>query len=89
MVPVEGQDWDSDPFELVREGDILRARGVTDMKGFVAAALTFATTVDIGPEDRPLHIVLTYDEETGCFGGERHRAISSKGNSARHSMSSG
>ena len=68
VVPVEGQDWDSEPFELVREGDILRARGVTDMKGFVAAALTFATTADIGPEDRPLHIVLTYDEETGCFG---------------------
>ncbi|MEI4484897.1 acetylornithine deacetylase [Frigidibacter sp. MR17.14] len=68
VVPVEGQSWSGDPFRLLRDGDSLRARGVTDMKGFVAAALTFALEAEIVAADAPLHLVLTYDEETGCFG---------------------
>jgi len=68
VVPVEGQQWSSDPFKLTQKDGKLFARGAVDMKGFLAAALSLATTLDLRALDRPLHLVLTYDEETGCFG---------------------
>lgn len=41
VVPVEGQDWDTDPFTLVDKGDgNLYARGSSDMKGFIACCLS-------------------------------------------------
>src|SRR6185437_16839840 len=36
VVPVSGQQWNSDPFVLTRRGDRLYGRGTTDMKGFLA-----------------------------------------------------
>ncbi|MEL6941666.1 MAG: M20/M25/M40 family metallo-hydrolase, partial [Bacteroidota bacterium] len=40
VVPVEGQDWTSDPFVLTDKGDgKLYARGSCDMKGFIACCL--------------------------------------------------
>ena len=39
VVPVDGQDWSSDPFKPeVRDGK-LYGRGACDMKGFVGTAL--------------------------------------------------
>src|SRR5688572_1183069 len=40
VVPVDGQAWQSDPFELVPRESRLYARGSCDMKGFIAAALS-------------------------------------------------
>ena len=39
VVPVAGQPWDTDPFELIENGDKLYARGSADMKGFIACCL--------------------------------------------------
>ncbi|PTQ09985.1 acetylornithine deacetylase [Sphingomonas oleivorans] len=68
VVPVEGQDWSSDPFRLdIRDGRAF-GRGVADMKGFIACALSAAARLNDAPLKRPIHVALTYDEEVGCIG---------------------
>ncbi|MCB1479030.1 MAG: M20/M25/M40 family metallo-hydrolase, partial [Rhodobiaceae bacterium] len=70
VVPVEGQDWSTDPFVLHEAGDRLYGRGTCDMKGFIAAALAMAPRFAELDLARPLHFAFTYDEETGCLGGQ-------------------
>ncbi|MEL7738544.1 acetylornithine deacetylase [Citromicrobium bathyomarinum] len=66
VVPVDGQDWSSDPW-TVREADgKLFGRGVADMKGFIALALAFVPRFVAGK--LPVHLALSYDEEVGCQG---------------------
>ncbi|NVK34101.1 MAG: acetylornithine deacetylase [Rhodobacteraceae bacterium] len=68
VVPAPDQEWTSDPFLLQERGDALYGRGTCDMKGFIAAVLAmvpYYAELDLA---RPLHIALTYDEETGCLG---------------------
>ncbi|MCR8725724.1 acetylornithine deacetylase [Frigidibacter sp. ROC022] len=68
VVPVEGQPWTTDPFELSERNDRLYGRGTCDMKGFIAAAVAMAPVLAERVRDRPLHFAFTYDEEVGCFG---------------------
>jgi acetylornithine deacetylase len=68
VVPVEGQAWTSDPFELRQEGDRLYGRGTADMKGFVAVAVHAMIRAAAAPLRRPLHLALSCDEEVGCLG---------------------
>ncbi|MCF2903398.1 acetylornithine deacetylase [Octadecabacter sp. CECT 8868] len=68
VVPVTDQDWASDPFELTQSNDRLYGRGACDMKGFIAACLAVAETIDANSLARPLHFAFTYDEEVGCLG---------------------
>jgi acetylornithine deacetylase len=70
VVPVEGQDWSSDPFTLERRGTRLYGRGSTDMKGFLAAALALVPEAGKAGLRRPLHLAISYDEEIGCFGAD-------------------
>jgi acetylornithine deacetylase len=68
VVPVDGQDWSSDPFQAeVRDGK-LYGRGACDMKGFVAVALALAPEIGKAKLARPIHFALSYDEEVGCVG---------------------
>ncbi len=68
VVPVDGQDWSSDPFKAeVRDGK-LYGRGACDMKGFVGVALSLAPAMAAAKLKRPLHFALSYDEEVGCVG---------------------
>lgn len=71
VVPVTDQDWDTDPFTMVERDGRLYGRGTCDMKGFIAAALALAETIDASELRRPLHFAFTYDEETGCIGAQR------------------
>jgi acetylornithine deacetylase len=68
VVPVDGQDWSSDPFAMRREDGNLYGRGTCDMKGFIAAALAKAPDYAALPLARPVHFAFTYDEEIGCLG---------------------
>jgi len=68
VVPVEGQNWTSDPFQLREAEGRLYGRGSADMKGFAATALALAPEMCAAGLKRPIHIALSYDEEVGCLG---------------------
>ena len=67
-VPVEGQNWSTDPFSLSERDGRLYGRGTCDMKGFLAAALASVPLFKSRALKRPLHIIISYDEEIGCIG---------------------
>ena len=68
VVPVDGQDWSTDPFTVVEKNGRLYGRGTCDMKGFDALALWAVPLALEAGVKRPLQIALSYDEEIGCTG---------------------
>ena len=68
VVPVVGQDWDTDPFTVVEKDGKLYGRGTCDMKGFDALALAAVPLALQRGIKRPIQIALSYDEEVGCLG---------------------
>ena len=68
VVPVDGQDWSSDPFEIVEREGKLYGRGTSDMKSFVAVALALVPDFLARELETPIHLALSYDEEIGCVG---------------------
>jgi acetylornithine deacetylase len=68
VVPVDGQDWSSEPFTCVLRDDRLYGRGTTDMKGFIACALALIPEFRAMRLAAPIHLALSYDEEVGCKG---------------------
>ncbi len=68
VVPVDGQDWSSDPFAAEVRGDKLFGRGACDMKGFIGVALALVPQIARAKLTRPIHFALSYDEEVGCAG---------------------
>ena len=68
VVPVAGQQWSSDPFTLRMADGRIYGRGSCDMKGFDAIALAMIPAFKAAGLRRPIHILLSYDEETNCEG---------------------
>jgi acetylornithine deacetylase len=68
VVPVEGQAWTHDPFEMVEQDGKLFGRGTCDMKGFLGVCLALVPEMQALDLKRPLHLVFSYDEEVGCLG---------------------
>src|SRR3712207_3989677 len=68
VVPVAGQSWTSDPFRLRIEHGRAYGRGAVDMKGFCALALALVPDFLAAGLKTPIHILLSYDEETTCLG---------------------
>jgi len=66
VVPIDGQDWQSDPWTLTPKDGLLHGRGTCDMKGFIALALAAVPLFVRGV--KPVHLAISYDEEIGCLG---------------------
>lgn len=70
VVPVEGQNWSSDPFRAdIRDGR-LYGRGSSDMKGFLALVLAHVLRFREAATEVPVHLAFSYDEEVGCAGAD-------------------
>jgi len=68
VVPVEDQDWSTDPFTMHCADGRLYGRGTCDMKGFIAAAVAMAPRFAARDLRRPVTFAFTHDEEVGCLG---------------------
>ncbi|WP_233544998.1 acetylornithine deacetylase [Pseudooceanicola sediminis] len=68
VVPVTGQSWTRDPFELHHAEGNFYGRGTADMKGFLAVAIRAMLIAAARPLRLPLHLAISYDEEIGCMG---------------------
>lgn len=70
VVPVEGQEWSTDPFTLTDKGDEnLYGRGSCDMKGFIACCLAVLPEMIQADLKKPIYFAFSYDEEIGCLAG--------------------
>ncbi len=67
-VPVDGQEWSSDPYVMTERDGLLYGRGTCDMKGFLASALALVPKLAAGELERPVHLSFSHDEEVGCTG---------------------
>ena len=68
IVPVEGQNWLSEPFKLLKKNDKYYGRGTCDMKGFIAVCLSLVPEIKKKKLKKPIHFIFSYDEEIGCVG---------------------
>jgi acetylornithine deacetylase len=68
VVPVDGQNWSSDPFKAVIRDGRLYGRGSCDMKGFIAVCLNNSRHILNAELPVPVHLAFSYDEEVGCVG---------------------
>ena len=68
VVPIDGQLWNSDPFQLTEKNKLLFGRGTCDMKSFIAIGLTLIPDMLVAKIKKPIHFALSYDEEIGCAG---------------------
>jgi acetylornithine deacetylase len=68
VVPIDGQQWDTDPFKpVIRDGKLF-GRGSCDMKGYIGVVLTSLPELLAAKLDKPVHFAFSYDEEIGCVG---------------------
>jgi len=68
VVPVDGQPWSSDPFQMVERDGKLYGRGTCDMKAFLAIGLALVPEMLAKPLTAPFHFAISFDEEVGCTG---------------------
>ncbi|MCF6231628.1 MAG: acetylornithine deacetylase [Rhodobacteraceae bacterium] len=68
VVPVSGQNWATDPFDLVEKDGRVYGRGSCDMKGFLASVLAAVPEMIKTDLISPFYLAFSYDEEVGCTG---------------------
>ena len=71
VVPTTGQDWNSNPYQMLSDDQLLIGRGACDMKGFIACVLAALPQISAGSLQTPIHLAFSYDEEIGCVGAKR------------------
>ncbi len=68
VVPVDGQEWSTDPFQTEIKNQKMFGRGTCDMKGFIAICLVKIEEILEADLATPIHFAFSYDEEVGCVG---------------------
>lgn len=68
VVPVDGQQWKTNPFSAVQKDNKIYGRGTSDMKGFLAVMLSLVPYLQHKSLQQPVHFAFSYDEEVGCCG---------------------
>jgi len=68
VVPADAAAWSADPFTLRETDGRLYGRGTADMKGFLACVLAMVPEFRRRNLKVPVHLLFSYDEETGCTG---------------------
>ena len=68
VVPVDGQPWKTNPWDVVEKEGKYYGRGTCDMKGFDALAIWALVEAHYAEVTRPLQLALSFDEEIGCTG---------------------
>ncbi|KTD60592.1 acetylornithine deacetylase [Legionella sainthelensi] len=68
VVPVDGQIWDSNPFQATIKNERIYGRGACDMKGFIAVVMSLIPQLKALKLEFPIHLAFSYDEEIGCRG---------------------
>ena len=71
VVPIDGQDWSSDPWDLVERDGRIYGRGACDMKGFLGCVLAAVPQFRRTRLKTPIHLLFSFDEEVGCLGVRR------------------
>ncbi len=71
VVPTTGQDWQSNPYQMMTGDEQLVGRGACDMKGFIACVLSALPAISARRLQTPIHLAFSYDEEIGCVGAKR------------------
>lgn len=67
VVPVKGQPWNTNPFELTEVEGKLYGRGACDMKGYLACFLSVLPKMVSSNLKKPIYFAISYDEEIGCL----------------------
>ncbi|KTD51558.1 acetylornithine deacetylase [Legionella quinlivanii] len=68
VVPVDGQQWETDPFKATKIAGKIYGRGACDMKGFIAVVMAMIPQFKEMKLAHPVHFAFSYDEEVGCLG---------------------
>jgi acetylornithine deacetylase len=68
VVPVAGEVWKSDPFTLDEREGRLYGRGSADMKAYIACCLAMVPTFMQAGLNTPVHLALSYNEESDMRG---------------------
>jgi len=68
VVPVDGQEWQTNPFIATQLQDKIMGRGTCDMKGFIAVVLSLVPYFLKCKLIHPIYFSFSYDEEIGCLG---------------------
>tara|TARA_B100000686_G_C16802040_1_gene986818 strand:- start:1966 stop:3153 length:1188 start_codon:yes stop_codon:yes gene_type:complete len=71
VVPVDGQSWETKPFDVTEKNGRLYGRGTSDMKSFIAITLSLVPYFLAQSLKIPIHLAFSYDEEIGCLGAPR------------------
>ena len=67
VVPVDGQNWSSDPFKAEIRDDRLYGRGTCDMKGFVGVTLQLVPEMLATKLAKPIHLAYSYMKKWGVW----------------------